>query len=311
MAKILVTETINAVGIEKLKAAGHEVVTMETREEAELREKMKDAEGMLVRILPITRDMIEAAPKLKIIAKHGVGIDNFDLEAMKDLGIILTTTPGANAVSVAEHSFSLLLALAKNLPAVTEGYKTIGFAAKNGSEGMELFGKTLGIIGCGRIGSRMAAFARGFGMKVLVYDPYLTAAPEGAELTADRDRVFAESDAVTIHCPLDASTEHSVAEHEFSLMKPTALFINCGRGPIVKEAALLKALQEGRIAGAGLDVTETEPLPADSPFFAMNNVLVTPHYAPTTREAAYHVADIAAENLVRYFAGGELIGRIV
>lgn len=311
MAKILVTEVINPIGIEKLKAAGHEVITMETREESELREKMKDADGMLVRILPITRELMEQAPNLKILSKHGVGVDNFDLEAAKELGIWVTTAPEANSLSVAEHAFSLMVALAKNLPGVSKAYKEIGFAAKNYQEGTEISGKTLGIIGCGRIGKRVVPFARGFGMKVLVYDPYITEVPEGAELVTDRDRIFKESDFVTLHCPLNEETRHSVSTKEFSMMKPTAIFANCARGPIVDEPALIEALQKGEIAAAGLDVTETEPLDPASPLFAMPNVIVTPHYAPTTRESATRVASIAAENIINFFESGTVVGRIV
>lgn len=312
MAKILITETIHPIGAEKLKAAGHEVVTMETRSETELREKMKDADGMLVRILPIPADAMEQAGNLKIISKHGVGVDNFDLDAAKRLGIRITTAPDANSLSVAEHAFAMLMSLAKNIPAVSEAYRKIGFAAKNGVEGAEISGKTLGIIGCGRIGSRIVPMAAdGFGMRVLVYDPYIKKAPEGATLVSDRDLIFRESDFVSLHCPLNGETRHSVGEHEFSLMKKTAVFINCARGPIVDETALIRALQNGTIAGAGLDVTEREPLEPESPLFAMPNVIVTPHYAPTTREAAFRVADIAAENLIGFFRDGSVIGRIV
>lgn len=312
MAKILVTEKINPCGIEKLKAAGHEVIQMETLEEAELREKIKDVDGMLVRILPLTRDMMESAPNLRIISKHGVGVDNFDLQAAKELGIVVTTAPDANGLSVAEHSMALLLALAKNVVPVSEAYKKIGFGAKNYREGVEISGKTLGIIGCGKIGRRVASMAKnGFGMRVLVYDPYITEVPEGVELTSERERVFREADFLSIHCYLSDETFHCVGKKELALMKDTVILINCARGPVVDEVALIAALESGRIAGAGLDVTEEEPLNPESPLFAMENVIVTPHYAPTTREAATAVSRIAAENLIGFFADGTVVGRIV
>jgi len=312
MAKILITERINPCGIEKLRAAGHEVVLMETLDESELREKIRDVDGMLVRILPITRGMMESAPNLKIISKHGVGVDNFDLKAAEELGIAITTTPDANGLSVAEHTMALLLSLAKNLVFVSEAYKKIGFRAKNEREGIEIFGKTLGIIGCGRIGRRVASMAKnGFGMRVLVYDPYITEAPEGAELVSERERVFRESDFLSIHCYLSDETFHSVGRNEFALMKDTAVLINCARGPIIDETALVMALKSGRIAGAGLDVTEEEPLNPQSPLFSMPNVIVTPHYAPTTKEAASAVSRIAAENLIGFFRDGTVVGRIV
>ena len=180
MAKVLITEKINPIGIEVIKNAGHEVIQMETLEESELKEKIKDVDAALVRILPITREILGGAKNLKILSKHGVGVDNFDIEAAKELGIALTTTPDANGRSVAEHTFALMMSLAKNIVPVSEEYKRIGFAAKNYKEGVEVTGKTLGIIGCGKIGRRMAKMAHnGFDMRVLVYDPYITEVPEG------------------------------------------------------------------------------------------------------------------------------------
>lgn len=312
MAKVLISEKINPAGIELLKEKGHQVTQMETIGEAELAEKIKDAEALLVRILPITRELMESAPNLKIISKHGVGVDNIDLEAAKKLGIAVTTTPDANGLSVAEHAMALLLSLAKNVVPVAKAYKDIGFAAKNYREGVEISGKTLGIIGCGKIGSRVASMAaHGFGMRVLVYDPYIETVPDGAELLKDREQVLRESDFLTLHCYLSDETHHCIGEPEFSIMKKGAYLINVARGPVVDEAAMIQALKDGRLAGAGLDVTEKEPLGPESPLFSMENVIVTPHYAPTTKEAATRVSRIAAENIVTFFENGSTVGRIV
>lgn len=312
MAHILITEQIDPVGPSLLEEAGHTVVWMETRAQAELGEKLKDADAVLVRILDLPADVLRGAPKLKMIAKHGVGLDNIDLNAAKAAGIAVTVTPNANSLSVAEHTVALLLALSKNIPQVPNRYREIGFAAKNCAPGVEVSGKTLGIIGCGQIGSRVAKIAaNGFDMRVLVYDPYITEAPAGCELIADRDRVFGEADFITLHCALCPETFHSVGRRELGLMKPDAIFINCGRGPLVDEAALIAALQDGKIRGAGLDVTEKEPCDPDSPLFSMPNVILTPHYAPTTVEAAARVSRIAAENIVAFLGGGEVVGRIV
>lgn len=312
MARVLVSEKINPCGVELLKAAGHEVIQMKTIEEAELAEKIRDVDALLVRILPITRGLMESAKNLKIISKHGVGVDNIDLKAAKELGITVTTTPDANGLSVAEHSMALMMSLAKNIVPVSRAYREIGFGAKNYQEGVEITGKTMGIIGCGKIGSRMASMARnGFGMKVLAYDPYISMAPEGVELVPDRDRIFKESDFISLHCYLSEETCHSVGEREFSMMKNTAYLINASRGPVVDEPALIRALQNGSIAGAGLDVTEQEPLDTESPLFQMPNVIVTPHYAPATREAATRVSKIAAENINSFFADGTVRGKIV
>ena len=156
MAKVLISEKVNPIGTEILQAAGHQVVQMPSIEVSDLEQYIQDAEALFVRILPVTRKMMETAPNLKIISKHGVGVDNIDLEAAKDLGITVTTAPGANSLSVAEHAFSLMMSLAKNIVPVSKAYREIGFAAKNYREGVEVSSKTIGIIGCGKIGSKMA-----------------------------------------------------------------------------------------------------------------------------------------------------------
>lgn len=313
MAKIVVTEQIDPVGIALLKAAGHAVEELDLRGGVEIdAARVRDADALLVRITEVTRELIARCPKLKLVSKHGVGVDNIDLDAAKEKGVAVTITPGANSTSVAEHAFAMLMALAKNLPTVCGKYREIGFAAKNCAPGIELTGKTLGVIGCGRIGSRIARMARGgFGMKVLAYDPYIGEAPEGVELVADRDRVFKESDFVTLHPVLSKETENSVGAREFALMKDGAIFINCGRGPLIDEPALIDALQSGHLGGAGLDVTAQEPCDPGSPLFAMPNVLLTPHYAPATTEAAVAVSRMAAQNVIDFFENKPTEGRLV
>ncbi len=312
MAHILITEQIDSVGPSLLEDAGHTIIRMATREQSELAEKIKDADAVIVRILDLPADIICNAPRLKIIAKHGVGLDNIDLNAAKEAGVAVTVTPNANSLSVAEHTVTLMLALSKNIPQVPNRYREIGFAAKNCAPGVEVSGKTLGIIGCGQIGSRVAKIAvGGFDMRVLVYDPYITQAPAGCELVLERDAVFKTADFVTLHCALCRETFHGVGERELALMKPDAIFINCGRGPLVDENALIAALSEQKIRGAGLDVTEKEPCDPGSPLFSMPNVILTPHYAPTTVEAAARVSQIAAENVAAFLNGGTVVGRIV
>lgn len=313
MAKIIVTEQIDPVGLALLRAAGHEVEELGLKGGVEIPAgQVADADALLVRIAEVTGELIAACSKLKVISKHGVGVDNIDLDAAKAHGVAVTITPGANSTSVAEHAFALLIALAKNLPTVCGKYREIGFAAKNCAPGIEISGKTLGIIGCGRIGSRIAQMAHGgFGMRVLAYDPYITEAPEGVELVDERDRVFAESDFVTLHPVLNKETAGSVGAREFGLMKRGAIFINCGRGPLVDEAALIAALQSGQLGGAGLDVTAQEPCPPSSPLFAMPNVLLTPHYAPTTTEAAVAVSRMAAQNVIDILNDMPVEGRLI
>ena len=303
MAKVVVTEQIDPVGVALLKAAGHEVVELDMKGGLSVDPaRVGDADALLVRIVEVEKPLIESCPNLKLISKHGVGVDNIDVDAARAKAVAVTIAPGANSDSVAEHAFAMLMALAKNLPTVCAKYRAIGFGAKNCAPGIEITGKTLGIIGCGRIGSRIAKMAHGgFDMKVLAYDPYITEAPEGVELVSDRDRVFAESDFVTLHPVLNKETEGSVGAREFALMKPGCIFINCGRGPLIDEQALIDALQSGHLGGAGLDVTAQEPCPPESPLFAMPNVLLTPHYAPTTREAAAAVSRVAAQNVIDFF----------
>ncbi|HWP50738.1 MAG TPA: hydroxyacid dehydrogenase, partial [Clostridia bacterium] len=306
------TEQVDPVGPALLEKAGHTVVRMATREQAEMAEKIKEADAVIVRILDMPSEIICNAPRLKIIAKHGVGLDNIDLNAAKEVGVAVTITPNANSLSVAEHAVSLILALSKNIPHVPNQYRTIGFAAKNCAPGVEVSGKTLGIIGCGQIGSRVAKIAvGGFGMKVLVFDPYIKEVPVGCEFVSERDRIFKESDFITLHCVLCQETFHGVGQREFDMMKPDVIFINCGRGPLVDEAALIQALKEGKIRGAGLDVTEKEPCDSESPLFSMPNVILTPHYAPTTVEASARVSLIAAENVIAFLGNGTVVGRIV
>lgn len=306
MAKIVVTEEMNPIGPQLLKEAGHNVIEGWKLTREEMQKETEDADALMVRIMPVPKEWMDRCKKLKMMSKHGVGIDNFDIEEAKRRGIVITVTPGANAQSVAEHAFMMMLALAKNAIPIHTGYKTVGWNVKNSMEGVELFGKTLGVIGCGQIGSRIAHMAKdGLDMRVLVYDPYIAAAPAGCERVDRMDTLLEQSDFVTVHSFLSAETRHMIDADAFAKMKPTAFFINCARGPIMDEDALVKALTEKKIAGAGLDVTEQEPLPADHPLFGMPNVILTPHYAPTTKEAAYGVARMAAENLIYYFAGEE------
>ena len=310
MAKILVTEAIHQAGLQALTQAGHHLVLAD-RDMDVIRRELPDCDAIIVRIIELPGQLLEQAKALKIISKHGVGVDNIDLDYCKRRGIAVTITPNANAQSVAEHAFTLMAALAKHLIPVSRKYRTAGFSAKNYAPGVELTGKTLGVIGAGNIGSRLIHMCRyGFHMRVLAYDPYLSQAPEGAELVP-LDQLLAQADFVSLHCLLNDTTRGMINAQRLSQMKPTAFLINCARGPVVDEAALLHALQSKTIAGAGLDVTDPEPLAPDSPLFQMGNVIVTPHYAPTTLEAAIRVSRIAAENVHSYLSGQQPEGRLV
>lgn len=311
MAKILITETVDPIGPALLTTAGHTVVYA-NRDMDIIRREIVDADAILVRIIELPGTLLETAKQLKHVSKHGVGYDNIDLEYCKAHGITVTVTPDANGLSVAEHAFALMLTLAKNIIPVSNEYRSIGFAAKNHTPGIELTGKTLGLIGMGRIGKRILKMCKaGLDMHVLVYDPYVSEVPEGVEKVDDLADLLRRADVVTLHCLLNDETRKLMNRERLALMKPSALLINCARGPIVDEAALIEALENGALAGAGLDVTDPEPVAADSPLFRLPNVIVTPHYAPTTAESAARVSKIASENINAVLSGAEPVGRIV
>ena len=311
MAKILVTENVHPVGPDLLRAAGHQLVFAD-RDMDIIRREIVDADAVFVRIIDLDEALLSTAKNLKVISKHGVGYDNIDIEYCKRRGIPVTLAVGSNSQSVAEHTFALMMALSKNLIPVSRAYAQIGFAAKNSAPGMEVAGKTVGIIGLGHIGTRFAHMcAGGFGMKVLAYDPYIQSAPEGVELTYDLEGLLRQSDVVSLHCNLTDETRHILNRERIALMKPTAILLNCARGPMVEQDALVDALQSGRLAGAGLDVTDPEPVPEGSPLFEIPNLIITPHYAPTTREASIRVSEIGCQNILDVFAGKDPEGRLV
>lgn len=311
MAKILVTETVHPVGPELLEAAGHQVVYAD-RDMDTIRREIVDADAVFVRILDLPGELLSAGKRLKIVSKHGVGYDNIDLDYCKQAGIPVTTAPNANSLSVAEHAFALMMALAKNIVPVSKAYRETGFSAKNYAPGTELTGKVLGLIGAGRIGGLFARMCRqGFGMEVLAFDPYAKGVPEGVTLMEDLDEVVRRADVLSLHCALTEETRKLIDARRLALMKPTAILINCARGPMVDEEALIGALERGELAAAGLDVTDPEPLAPDSPLFRMDNVIVTPHYAPATLEASIRVSKIGCENILAVLSGQEPAGRIV
>lgn len=312
---VLVSEKIHPSVMEVLKQAGHEIITLSQRDQSELEEKIKGADALLVRIMDVTDQMMVSAPNLKIISKHGVGMDNIDMDAAKKHGLAVTCTLSANSQSVAEHTWAMIMSLSRNLSLSMDMYREIGFAAKaNCPLGAEIYGKTIGIIGYGRIGKRVAAIgANAYDMKVLVYDPYIQQedVPAYVELVSEKDRVFKEADFITLHCPANEETYHMVGEKEFNMMKPTVRFVNNARGPIIDESALIKALEEKKIWAAGLDVTEQEPYPIDGPLLHMPNVILTPHFGGSSVESATCVSTTAAQNIVDFFNGKPIEGRLI
>jgi len=275
--------------------------------EIERREKvdadgLKGFEAIVVGVQRITREMLQNS-SVKIIAKHGVGVDNIDLEAATELGIPVTVTPNANAVSVAELTIGFIFALSKKLIDLHNNlYQKRQFVS---NVGLELHGKILGIVGFGSIGKEVAKRALCLGMRVLVYDPYVEESnlrELGVEKT-ELDELLRQSDFVSLHVPLNESTRHLIDREKISLMKRTAYLINTARGGVVDEKALAEALKSGQIAGAALDVFDVEPLPADSPFFDCPNVIMTPHVGAHTYEAILRMNMMAAESILDFFNG--------
>ncbi len=287
--RILVTEPMAEDGPDWLRANGYEVKYGRGIDCETLIEDLQDCDGVIPRLAVISDEVISRCPKLKVVARHGAGVDTVDLESCKRHGVRVVNTRGSNSLAVAEHAVMLMLACAKTLHHIQALYSEGAFKeARKVTKGVELSGKTLGLLGLGNIGKHVARIAgQGFGMNILSYDPYQdpSTLPEGIRLTADRDELFQKADFVSLHMAATPETKGSVGAREFVLMKPTAYLINTARGSIVREAELIEALQRGEIAGAGLDATDPEPASPDSPLFQMDNVIMTPHCGGSTLES--------------------------
>jgi len=279
-----------------LRAGGHELVLLaENVAEDALAREVEEATLLLMCYTPITRRVIEGARQLKAIVKYGVGIDAIDLAAARSRGIPVVNVPEYAEETVAEGAFALMMALARKLKPLQRAMDGQGWVWPTGEWlGSDLAGKTVGLVGLGRIGSSFARMAAAFRMRVLAYDPYVK------NTAPDLRALLAESDFVSIHCVLNDETRHLIGERELRAMKRTAFLVNVSRGAIVDEMALLKALQEGRLAGAALDVYSQEPLSRHghplSALYAMDNVILSPHLTFYTREA---MARLEADTLER------------
>ncbi len=299
MAKIVRTDReLELPGVDAaLRAAGHTLVLLQDGiPEVQLTEETSDAELILMCYTPITRRVIEAAHRLKGIVKYGVGIDAIDIAAARERGIPVVNVPEYAEETVAEGAFALLMALAKNLKKLDKAMSATGWVwPERRWLASDLAGKTVGVVGLGRIGTSFARVATGFRMRVLSYDPYVANATH-----RDLRAMLAECDFVSIHCVLNPETRHLIGERELRAMKPTAYLINVSRGAIVDELALLKTLETGSIAGAALDVYSQEPLAKQghplSALYAMDNVILSPHLTFYTQEA---MARLEADTLER------------
>ncbi|KHC94004.1 phosphoglycerate dehydrogenase [Thermotoga sp. Mc24] len=303
MKKILiVTRTFGKYSqepVEFLRKEGFEIIRSDTIDPDVLRE----ADALIVGTNPLTAEMVENS-SLKIIAKHGVGVDNIDLEAATKKGIPVTITAGANSLSVAELTIAFIFALSRGL--VWAHNKLFLERRWEGTVGQEVSGKILGMVGFGSIGREVVKKAVCLGMNVLVYDPYVSKdSVRLLEATPvdDLEQLLKESDFVSLHVPLNESTKNMIGERELSLMKKSAFLINTSRGELVDEEALVKALKEGRIAGAALDVFSEEPPDTNSPLFECPNLITTAHIGAHTKEAIFRMNMMAAQSIVDFFKG--------
>jgi D-3-phosphoglycerate dehydrogenase / 2-oxoglutarate reductase len=309
--KIVVCDPISPKGIALLQQRPEfEVVVLPKRlSEPELLPVVADAVALLVRSeTKVTRKVIESAPKLRVVGRAGVGVDNVDVEAATQHGVVVMNTPGGNTVTTAELSFAMLLALARKVPQAYTSM-TAGKWDRKLFQGMELLGKTLGILGMGRIGSEVAKRALVFGMRVIAYDPYLTAERArtlGVEFADSVDDVYRVADFITVHMPVTPETKHMLNAAAFTKMKPGVRLVNCARGEIISENDLLAALESGKVAGAALDVFAVEPLPADHPYRKQPNVILTPHLGASTQEAQEKCGIEVAEVVTAYLLTGEV-----
>ena len=304
--RVLIPQPILPAGYEYLRKHGYEAVDGRGFTEEDIITDIRDCDALIVRTARITRQIFDAAPKLKILARHGAGYDGVDLAAAREHGVLVCTAGGANAISVAELTIFYMLYCSRNFKKVQNLYLQDYRQAKMGVPKPELEGKTLGLVGLGNIGKLVAQKAAlGFDMTVLAYDPFAKGAglPDYIRMVEDRDEIFKRSDYVSLHVPATTETVHSVSDREFGLMKPTAYLINAARGSIVDEAALYRALQEEKIAGAGLDVLEQEPIDPSNPLVAMDNVLTAPHIGGATKEASSRSSVACAQAIDDFFSG--------
>lgn len=309
--KVVVCDKVSQKGVDVFRHIKDiETVVLDRKHsEDEMVEIARDASAIVVRSeTKITKKILENAPQLKVVGRAGVGVDNVDVVEATRHGVVVMNTPSGNTISTCELTFSMMLALARNIPQAHASMKA-GEWNRKAFKGNEVHGKTLGIIGLGRIGAEVGQRAMAFGMKVLAYDPYLskTRAEElGVGLKEDLDDLLAESDYITVHMPKTPETSGMINAEAFTKMKDGVRMLNCARGGIIVESDLVDAINNGKVAGAALDVYETEPVASDHPFRSMDKVIMTPHLGASTEEAQENVGIEVAEAIVDYLARGEV-----
>src|SRR4051812_28216395 len=310
--KIFVADDVSESGLEPLRAAGFDVEKRVGLSTEELCEAVRDCDGLVVRSeTKVTAELMDAATSLRAVGRAGVGVDNIDVAGATIRGIVVMNAPDGNTITTAEHTIAMLISLARSIPQASSSLKSGRWDRKK-FVGVELQGKTLGIVGLGRIGRVVASRARAMGMFIVAYDPFI--APEQArdleiELAA-LDEVYARADFLTVHTPLTPETRGLVDREAISKMKKGARIINCARGGLVDEDALYEAISRGDIAGAALDVFSEEPPPSDHKLLQLDQVIVTPHLGASTKEAQEGVAFTVAEQMRDYLLTGVLRGAV-
>ena len=305
--KVLVSDNISEKGVKILEKAGLEVDVKTGRSPEELKEDIGNYDALVIRsATKVTADIISAAKKLRVVGRAGSGLDNVDKLAATKQGIVVMNTPGGNTITTAEHTVALLLSMARKIPQATASMKQ-GKWEKKKFMGVELYNKTLGIIGLGNIGSHVAKMAQGMGMKVITYDPYLSeekAKTLGVEVV-ELNGLFKESDFITNHIPLTNETRNLISDKSIAKMKKGVMIINASRGGVVDETALYNALKSGKVAAAALDVFEKEP-PGESPLLELDNFICTPHLGASTEDAQENVAIAVTNQIVDYLLYGTI-----
>ena len=304
MEKVFLTERIHEDAVAYLQE-NFEVVQGTSTEADEIIRQAQDCSAILIRSAKITAEIMDAIPTLKVVAKHGMGVDNIDVEHATKKGILVVNAPFSNLNAVAEHIVMLLIGLSKRVVRMDKLLRAGQYAQRNTYKTIELKGSTVGIIGMGKISRLVVKKLAGFEMNMIASDPYVTQ-EDVADLPVtmvSAEEVYTQSDFVIIHTSLFPSTYHLVGAEQFKMMKPTAYMINAARGAVIDEAAMIRALQSGEIAGAGLDVFEQEPPEADNPLFAMEQVVLSPHNAALSDGALRAMAMDSAQGVMEYLTG--------
>jgi len=307
---ILIAEPLAPAGIELFQSQpGWKTIVSNPKEYTQ---HLAEADALLVRsAVQVGKPVLDRAPKLRVIGRAGVGVDNVDLDAATEAGVLVMNTPGGNAVSVAEHTLALMLAMARHIPRADQSTRA-GKWEKKKFMGHELRGKTLGIVGLGSVGREVVKRARAFEMRILAHDPYVTsklAQDAGVELV-DLHRLYAESDYISLHMAATPETQGMLAREAFGQMKDGVRIVNCARGELIDEAALQDALASGKVGGAALDVFSTEPPPAGYPLWNAEGMVATPHIGGSTEEAQEIVGVRIAEQVVEYLKSGVAINAV-